>query len=232
MNGKSKFDSGCGYNRAWYRKQHCISVASFTKEVNWRLAKRPLVFNGRLANRQLNSLVKEATGDPTRAKVWYGTLNSSPLGYIWGVVEVRLRRTLSYYQLPHYRHKATYLCFWCFMLTCELPVVCLHHTSVSIFWSSRSSITMRNWVESYTYILSTGHLNPCWGNWSSVYDHSPPCRHALVISNLSPLIVGISPINGVFALLMGEWGSLLYLSHISVYRTHFSRKGEGDFVMI
>ena len=37
-------------------------VASFTKEVNSRLAKRPLVFNGRLANRGLNSLVKEANG--------------------------------------------------------------------------------------------------------------------------------------------------------------------------
>ena len=31
------------------------SVASFTKEVNSRLAKRPLVFNGRLANRGLTS---------------------------------------------------------------------------------------------------------------------------------------------------------------------------------
>ena len=36
-------------------------VASFIKEVNPRLAKRPLVFNGRLANRGLTSLVKEAT---------------------------------------------------------------------------------------------------------------------------------------------------------------------------
>ena len=36
-------------------------LASFTKEVNPRLAKRPLVFNGRLANRRLTSLVKEAT---------------------------------------------------------------------------------------------------------------------------------------------------------------------------
>ena len=35
--------------------------ASFTKEVNLGLAKRPLVFNGRLANRGLTSLVKEAT---------------------------------------------------------------------------------------------------------------------------------------------------------------------------
>ena len=36
----------------------CHPVASFTKEVNSRLAKRPLVFNGRLANRGLTSLVK------------------------------------------------------------------------------------------------------------------------------------------------------------------------------
>ena len=40
-------------------------VASFTKEVNQRLAKRPLKTNGRLANRGLTSLVKEATGGLT-----------------------------------------------------------------------------------------------------------------------------------------------------------------------
>ena len=37
-------------------------VASFTKEVNPWLAERPLVFNGRLTNHGLTSLVKEATG--------------------------------------------------------------------------------------------------------------------------------------------------------------------------
>ena len=36
-------------------------MASFTKEVNPRLAKRPLVFNVRLTNLGLTSLVKEAT---------------------------------------------------------------------------------------------------------------------------------------------------------------------------
>ena len=36
------------------------TVASFTKEVSLRLAKRQLVFNGRLANHELTSLVKEA----------------------------------------------------------------------------------------------------------------------------------------------------------------------------
>ena len=40
-----------------------IHVASFTKEVYSRLAKRPFVFNWLLANRGLTSLVKEATGD-------------------------------------------------------------------------------------------------------------------------------------------------------------------------
>ena len=35
-------------------------VAHFIEEVNPRLAKRPLIFNGRLANRGLTSLVKEA----------------------------------------------------------------------------------------------------------------------------------------------------------------------------
>ena len=34
----------------------------FTKEFNPRLGKRPLVFNGRLVNRGLTSLIKEATG--------------------------------------------------------------------------------------------------------------------------------------------------------------------------
>ena len=36
-------------------------MASFTKEVNPRLAKRPLKTNGRLANRELTSLAKAAT---------------------------------------------------------------------------------------------------------------------------------------------------------------------------
>ena len=38
-------------------------VASFTKEVNLRLAKCPLIFNERLANCGLSSLVKDATDD-------------------------------------------------------------------------------------------------------------------------------------------------------------------------
>ena len=41
--------------------QHIESpVASFTKEVKLRLAKRPLIFIGRLANCGLTSLVKES----------------------------------------------------------------------------------------------------------------------------------------------------------------------------
>ena len=45
----------------WLRQHHQLPVASFTKEVNPRLAKRPLKTNGRLANLELTSLVKEAT---------------------------------------------------------------------------------------------------------------------------------------------------------------------------
>ena len=39
-----------------------LPVASFTKEVSPRLVKRPLKINGYLANVELSSLVKEATG--------------------------------------------------------------------------------------------------------------------------------------------------------------------------
>ena len=42
-------------------------VASFTKEINSRLAKHPLKTNGHLANLELTSLVKEATGDKASA---------------------------------------------------------------------------------------------------------------------------------------------------------------------
>ena len=42
-------------------------VASFTKEVNPRLAKHPLKTNGRLANLELPSLVKEATVNSGRS---------------------------------------------------------------------------------------------------------------------------------------------------------------------
>ena len=37
-------------------------MASFTKEINLRLAKRPLETNGRLANGGISSLIKDATG--------------------------------------------------------------------------------------------------------------------------------------------------------------------------
>ena len=46
-------------------------MASFTKEVNTRLAKRPLVLNGPLANHWLISLVKEAAGGHYKCSIWY-----------------------------------------------------------------------------------------------------------------------------------------------------------------
>ena len=48
-----------GHIMAW-----CRPVASFTKEVNSRLCKRPLVFNGRLANRRLTSCGLKLLSEP------------------------------------------------------------------------------------------------------------------------------------------------------------------------
>ena len=45
------------------------NVASLTKEVKPRLAERPLKINGRLANRGLTSLVKEAAGGKSGMKM-------------------------------------------------------------------------------------------------------------------------------------------------------------------
>ena len=60
-------------------------VASFTKEVNPRLAKRLLKTNGRLANRGLTSLVKEATAgvitSHIKPRVWllsHGLISAKP----------------------------------------------------------------------------------------------------------------------------------------------------------
>ena len=47
-----------------------VIVACFTTEVNPRLAKRPLKTNGRLANLELTSLVKEATSCRKSVSKW------------------------------------------------------------------------------------------------------------------------------------------------------------------
>ena len=62
-------------------------VASFTKEVNPRLDKRPLKINRRLANRRLTSLVKEATG----VYVASGILQQSswPMRLAYGEIQCR-----------------------------------------------------------------------------------------------------------------------------------------------
>ena len=55
----------------WWNRN--IPVASFTKEVNPRLAKRPLKTTGRLANLELTFLVKEATVRGTIVEYHYIT---------------------------------------------------------------------------------------------------------------------------------------------------------------
>ena len=49
-------------------------MVSFYKEVNPRLAKRPLETNGRSANLELTSLVKEATGSENPRKFAHADL--------------------------------------------------------------------------------------------------------------------------------------------------------------
>ena len=66
-------------------------VASFTEEVNPRLAKRPLKINGRLANLELISLVKEATGVP----VWVSGASLLPLSSLLLVIWFKLPLTIS-----------------------------------------------------------------------------------------------------------------------------------------
>ena len=53
-------------------------MASFTKEVNPRLAKCPLKTNGRLAKRGLASLVKEATAGRVMNKFGFCTQYMGP----------------------------------------------------------------------------------------------------------------------------------------------------------
>ena len=54
----------CYYRDCFYVTILLRPVASFTKEVNPRLAKRTLIFNGHLANRGLTSVAKVDTGIP------------------------------------------------------------------------------------------------------------------------------------------------------------------------
>ena len=55
-----------------------LSGLFFTKEVNPRLAKRPLIFKGRLGNRGLTSLVKEATGHRVIPRMHHNLVASHP----------------------------------------------------------------------------------------------------------------------------------------------------------
>ena len=94
--------------------QQTTFVAYFTKEVNPRLAKRPLKTNGRL-NRGLTSLVKEATDDSSsRQMPWYRTrvedpeaswrlLHSGDLGW-WGRVREPVGHLPSQHQCEYGQH--------------------------------------------------------------------------------------------------------------------------------
>ena len=67
------YGGGNSATHYWVDRANHLTVASFTKEDHPRLAKRPLKTNGRLANRGLTSLVKEATGRDPSVKKRIGT---------------------------------------------------------------------------------------------------------------------------------------------------------------
>ena len=83
--------------------RRCTNPASFTNEVNSRLARRPLVFNGHLSNHELTSLVKEATGtdDITTAK--QSTPNRNCIYTMW--LTVPKIRGLFNIKMPSWQYK-------------------------------------------------------------------------------------------------------------------------------
>ena len=77
-------------NSKFHRRRYWHPMASFIKEVNPWLAKRPLKTHGRLANLGLTSLVKEATGVRGRSWVaadsgdlWSGAPHTTQYYYNW-----------------------------------------------------------------------------------------------------------------------------------------------------
>ena len=89
--------SNCGAIRSLNPNNLVSTVASFTKEVNSRLVKRPLKTNGRLANRELTSL-----------EIWWRVLvlnmNRSPgVGLLHSVISSSLNhcQTLVPYWISH-----------------------------------------------------------------------------------------------------------------------------------
>ena len=84
-----------------------IPMYSFTKEANQRLAKRSLVFNGRLANRGLTCLVKEATGHSTGNRPFLTILGHSV-------------RTVSRHSV---RTVSSYLRYWKKMTSVQISLI-------------------------------------------------------------------------------------------------------------
>ena len=81
-----------------FESQPLLPVASFTKEINPRLAKRPLVCNGCLVNHGITFLVKEATEDNDSRGKWVKLVGRGPGQIVFA--EVKLYRSRSQDQGP------------------------------------------------------------------------------------------------------------------------------------
>ena len=83
--------------------RRCTNPASFTNEVNSRLARRPLVFNGHLSNHELTSLVKEATGTDDLTTAKQSTPNRNCIYTMW--LTVPKIRGLFNIKMPSWQYK-------------------------------------------------------------------------------------------------------------------------------
>ena len=117
-------------------------MASFTKEVNPRLAKRPLKTNGRLANSELTSLVKEAIGRWWSISPWLIITETSTL-------------------VPYHFTQVT--------ATAYIQIICSHLKRV--MWSRHRSLSIvcqRDMPSSYEVDEHEGYELP--GQMGSIYE--------------------------------------------------------------
>ena len=108
-------------------------MASFTKEANPRLAKRPFIFNGRLANhanRGLTSLVKEAIERPSMDHMHYKILWCSSLFANSSYVTYRVQNDVH----AHSAYCIYPINYWIKRL-CLSRLFCIHQYSVFHFQS-------------------------------------------------------------------------------------------------
>ena len=107
-------------------------MAFFIKEVNSGLAKRPLVFNGRLANRGLTSLVKEATVGVDALMLFFSPMRPSNI-YIYPRLHGAIQKPLILLKLNN------------------IFLFHLYHRNICKNILTTSKICQHKWITSFIY---------------------------------------------------------------------------------